>query len=79
MLCVPVGSMLHILLELSQGALLVMSHMHRGSLSCNQKEDMDRKCQSCPITSEDQHKVGGQLLTLAKREKATFTDASKCG
>lgn len=36
---VPVGSMLRVLHTLSQEAWLVMSHIHCGSINCNQKED----------------------------------------
>lgn len=51
-LYVPVGSMLHILLELSQGALVVMSEMHPCSIYCNHKEDTERKCHSYFLMSE---------------------------
>lgn len=50
---VPVGSMLHILLELSQGALLVMSHMHCGYINYNRKEN--RRCQTCSVMYEVKH------------------------
>lgn len=41
---VPAGS---ILLELSQGALLVMVQIHCRSINCNQEEDTGRRRHLC--------------------------------
>ncbi len=67
---VPVGSMLHILLELSQGALLVIFHMHCGCINCNQ-----RKTQTGRVSL-----VRGQTLSgwTASLSDWLMTAESKC-
>lgn len=60
---VPVGSMLYILLGLSQWALLVMSQMHCGCISC--KKDMERMHHSFSVMFVIRDHVGRHSHTTS--------------
>lgn len=52
---VPVGSILHMSFELSQRAMLVMSHTHHVSISCRQEIDEESERHVCSVMSAYKH------------------------